>query len=490
MSNASALSRPRTHRQFPHRRSALLLISAVPVAAIAGFAIASGGLLGKIAIVCAVIMLVGTLLWAVFHARIAAGFAAVELPLLLLLASTMTLRERDVTALATNPLDPAGSFRVLCVGAAFVLGMLALTSRHERQYIGRLTTRPFRLYCLYIGVVFLGSFTSVDPKLTLYHAVELLAGMTAIAGAFMVAGAGSTDRLLRVFYWWTVAELASIWIGAVMFPSKAIERIDSPLPLQLNGVFPVISSNGVGTIGAIVGIWSLAVLLCPKEPPGRRRFVTGALAAAGFLTLLLAQYRTGYVATVLALLVLLTLRKRALLAVAIASVAALAWIWGSAIIQRALPFALRGQTSENAAQLTGRFTWWAAAIPVWKESPLIGRGLLTATRFEVLNSLGFGSTSTIHNTWVEALVGTGVIGLTLLVASFLTLFVRASREALNRQGRIVPLLLLVMIAVRSLTGSTIEALDGTLLFGALALSFRDAGQPTQLSKRSARTTRS
>ena len=98
-----------------------------------------------------------------------------------------------------------------------------------------------------------------------------------------------------------------------------------------------------------------------------------------------------------------------------------------------------GNPSNALLTCRGGSDYWSAAIPVWKESPLIGSGLLTATRFEVLNNLGHGAISTIHGTWIEALVGTGVIGLAFLLASFLVLFARAAKEAMLNDGRIVPL---------------------------------------------------
>ena len=104
----------------------------------------------------------------------------------------------------------------------------------------------------------------------------------------------------------------------------------------------------------------------------------------------------------------------------------------ASLVQEAEPFALRGQTTEQASQLSDRVDFWAAAIPVWEESPLTLEGLLTATRFEVLAPLGLEYTAGIHSTWVEALVGTGLIGLSLLSLSFLISFKRALARALRR----------------------------------------------------------
>jgi O-antigen ligase len=127
-------------------------------------------------------------------------------------------------------------------------------------------------------------------------------------------------------------------------------------------------------------------------------------------------------------------------------------IVGPALVRETEPILQRGATVEVISSLSGRLNYWDAALPVWKESPLLGKGLLTASRFQVLAKLGSLYTSSIHGTWVEALVGTGLVGVCLLAASFLICLVRAFAEALRPAGRIVPLVLLAVVLVRSITG--------------------------------------
>jgi O-antigen ligase len=114
---------------------------------------------------------------------------------------------------------------------------------------------------------------------------------------------------------------------------------------------------------------------------------------------------------------------------------------------------------------------------VWEESPLIGKGLLTGTRFEVLAPLGDTYTAGIHSTWVEALVGTGLIGLALLALSFLVTCMRAFVKA-RRSGDLVPVLLLAVLGVRTITGNTFETLLSyqAIIFLWLALSLSDDGK--------------
>ena len=193
--------------------------------------------------------------------------------------------------------------------------------------------------------------------------------------------------------------------------------------------------------------------------------------------MIFAQYRTGYVAVVAGLLVYLLVGRRWVLATTVLMMAVLGVLatGPSSLGKDVEPFALRGQTTEQASELSGRKTYWTAAIPVWEESPLIGRGLLTATRFEVLAPLGDTYTAGIHSTWVEALVGTGLIGLALLALSVLVTCKRAFVAA-RRSGDLVPVLLLAVLAVRTITGNTFEAFsDQAIIYLWLALSLSDEG---------------
>jgi O-antigen ligase len=92
----------------------------------------------------------------------------------------------------------------------------------------------------------------------------------------------------------------------------------------------------------------------------------------------------------------------------------------------------------------------------------------------VLAELGSVYTSSLHGTWVEALVGTGIVGVALLAGSVLVTGTRAFREAIRRGGRVVPLLLITILLVRSITGPTFEvAGSASIMLVALMLLLRD-----------------
>jgi O-antigen ligase len=444
----------------------------------AGSAVASEGSRRTFALSLAALAVGVPTVRAILGRHLRPGFIAVEVPVLLLLLSTLVFRGRSADELAYNPLDAAAQFRVLFVALALILGAMALISRpHAAPSNGRLTSLPIRLYFLYVFVVFLGAPVSIDLPLTAYRGVELITGLIVIVGARRTVGDEAAERIGTVVYWFTVGLLLSVWIGLIVSPDQVKYpnlNPNAPLRWQIQGIWPAIASNGVGALGVLVTFWSLARLRTLPSPSTLRRGLAYSLAGLGVASLVFAQYRTGYVAFVMGLLVYLLFGRRWILATVVVMVVLGAIAMGpSSLVKEAEPYALRGQTTEQASKLSSRVDFWSASIPVWEQSPLIGRGLLTATRFEVLAPLGETYTSTIHGTWIEALVGTGLIGLALLSLSFLITFKRAIARAL-RSGDLVPVLLLTVLAVRSTTGSTVETFSHqAMIFLWLALALSD-----------------
>jgi O-antigen ligase len=444
-------------------------------------AVGAGGLWRSLALGGAALGLGASLSSVVASRRAFRGVLFVEVPVLLLLASSLVWRVRTTDDIAADPLDAAGLVRVGCVGLAGLLALIALVWPAPYQQRAGRTPLPFRLYGAYVLVVFAGAPLSVEPLLTAYRGVELATAVLVLLAARQRVGLEAIPRIGATLYWFMVALVAVVWAEVALFPSLAVAPLlnqAAPVPWNIQGVYPSIASNGVGTLGVTLTIWSLARA---RDRSGQALppLVAYLLAAVGVATLLASQYRTGYGALVVGLGVLLALRNRRLLVVGVLLGAA-GWLafLGPSVVKEATPFLLRGQSTEEARGLTSRVEWWEASIPVWKKSPLVGRGLLTGTRFEVLASLGLRDTGSIHNTWIEVLVGTGLVGLALLAAAAAVSLRRALTLALDHRGSILPLLLLVVMLVRSVTGNTFESFQGleTVTFMWLALSLGDGGR--------------
>lgn len=457
------------------------LLAAFVVAVAAGGAIADGGGVGALLLVAAAGLSLLLFVPLTTPKPFARTYLVVEAPIVLLLVSTLVFRVRDTAALSQNPLDAAAAYRVLCVAAALLLAWTAILDPSRARNSARLPF-PFRLFFVYVGVVFLGAIVSVDPQLTAYRGVELLAGTAAVAGAWRTGGVAAILRIERVIYWSVVALVGTVWLGVALVPSRTVFP-SKPFPISIQGVYPQIASNGVGELGAVLLLWTLGRMISPR--PGMRRRTGIFLIAVGAATLVSAQYRTGYLGVAVTLLVLALIRGRKLLGLlSLVAIVLVGWFSVHSIVHEIQPYALRGESPTKAKELSGRLTFWSKAIPVWRESPVIGRGLGTATRFEVLAPLGLGSTSTIHSTWIEVLVGTGAVGVVLIAAFLLNLWWYALRDLANPRGRAWPALLITFVLVHSATGSTFEIFSSeTLLLLALALTLTARDPSARIPRR-------
>ena len=406
--------------------------------------------------------------------KVRGGYLSLEIPVFLICFSELVWRARDAQALETNPLDAAGLFRLACVSLAAALAVITLfsprTLDRSAESEGLLGSIPFRLYVLYVIVVFIGAPLSILPLVTAYRGFELAAGVLVVAAACYAFGREAIPRVERVLYWFIVGLLGVIWLEVIALPGQALLHTPGPIPLQILGVLPSVASNNVGIYGVLLALWSLARLLNPSERDLSPKLLI-ALSGFGMITLIAAQYRTGYAIFLAGSAILLVLRGRKMLAAVIVSGVAVTTLWGPTLLTQAEPYLLRGESLGQAQQLSGRTNWWELAVPVWRESPWLGKGLLTGTRFEVLAANGYGETSTIHGAWLEALVGTGVIGFGLLLTALLLSWRRAAANASRPNGRIVPLLLLTVLTLRCVTGSSFE-LSGymSLLFLIVAVA--------------------
>jgi O-antigen ligase len=414
------------------------------------------------------------------------SYLNVEIPILLLLATTYSFRHRTAEQLADNPLDAQGIIRLSCNALAFALALNSLLFSKGRVQRGFLTTRPVRLYLLYAAVAVCGIATSVLPLMTGYRVMELLAVIAVVGAVYKDRGREGLQRVQALIYWNFVLLAGSVWIGFLLFPQSALDYVGGPIPYRIHGVYPWVSSNALGNIGITLFFWSLAKLLSPDIEPGPRPAVLKGIIAFGFISLIAAQYRTGYIAFFLVGFLFLIFKRKFLIASTVVAVAVGVLVFLPGVTGSATSVLLRGADFERAGRMSGRVTWWKLAIPVWQEKPWIGGGLQTASRFEVF-AANNKDHSNIHSTWVEALVATGAIGITLLAASVLITWRRAAAAALIPGGTFAPLLLIGIMSVRSLTGGGFEhGGDTTFLYLAIAWGLTDP-QKSPIRQRAARS---
>jgi O-antigen ligase len=256
---------------------------------------------------------------------------------------------------------------------------------------------------------------SVYPAWTLYKSFEYLLDVVLLAVILAVARSARAYKTLLDWTWTlTGVLLGCVWLGVVVWPGEALQASRGLISFQLYGVMPQVSANGVGELGAVMAIVALSRLLLRRRGNSGRAFYSLVLLLA-LATMVIAQTRSAIIGFLLGLVLLLYFSKRLgpifLLIAVVILLASLINIGGLAE-----EYLRRGQSDELVGNLSGRTIWWDAAWDVFMKNPWIGAGAYTS-RFTVLAKLGDLEASSVHNTYLETLVGVGIIGLLPVLAA-------------------------------------------------------------------------
>jgi O-antigen ligase len=132
------------------------------------------------------------------------------------------------------------------------------------------------------------------------------------------------------------------------------------------------------------------------------RSALAAFVAAAALVVLLSR-RTNVIATTFGTLVLVTASS-----------------FGSAF----LSYFRRGQDAQLLESLSGRTDWWRFGWARFLERPWTGYGAFAGGRFASLAEMGDRFTSSLHNTYLEAMLGIGILGPLLVLACLIIVWWR------------------------------------------------------------------
>ena len=245
----------------------------------------------------------------------------------------------------------------------------------------------------------------------------------------------------------------SVCLGAVIWPHEAFGASPGLISLQLQGVVPILSENGVGHVSAILAVVALSrVLRRQQNRRGHLFYLAIFIIAVG--TMILSQTRSAILGFLLGVALLLYFSRRfGAIAVLASAVLILYLATGAGGLFH--EYMRRGQNQEAVASLSGRTGWWEFGWNEFTKSPWLGLGAFTS-RFTVLAKLGEDSTSTIHNTYLETALGVGIIGLLPVVAALVGTwrwlvreFRRPSCSSTRRDLAVEAMAILGVIIVRS-----------------------------------------
>lgn len=331
---------------------------------------------------------------------------------LLLFLSYLNFRPRSAQDIQGTPVDTWALYRIVLVAlVACVLG--ARLAVRKGEWLGPLFRGLPGLLSAYVLVSLVSTLWSVYPAWTLYRSLEYWVDVALLAA--IVAAVKSAETYRTLFDWTLtlyVLLVSSAWWGVLAWPKLALTPVPGLVGVELTGVFPAVASNGVGELAAVLAIMALARLLTASGRPAPRALHL-LLLLASLATLFLSQARSAIVGLLAGVALLMVFGRRlALAAMALAaSLPLLAWGASEWLHQ----YFLRGQSAEMFSSLSGRVDWWDAGWQEFIKAPLTGLGAYTA-RFAVLAKTGETDVSTIHNSYLEVLLGTSFWGLIPVVA--------------------------------------------------------------------------
>jgi O-antigen ligase len=350
-----------------------------------------------------------------------------------LFLSDLTFRIRTAEAVIENPLDPWGLYRVGLVAIVAAALSMRLALRATKT-LANLSTGPVGWLAVFGIVSLVSAAWSVYPSWTVYKSLEFLTDVALLAA--IVATVRNWREYKTIVDWtWVLygTLLLVVWAGVLVWPGVALEPSRGVLGYSLSGVVPAVPPNTVGRVAAVLAVIALIRLL---RPTAHRGFYALAFVLS-LATLIFAQSRGPFAAFLAALTVtLIALRRWGILtAVALATLVVLL-IPGPR--EAAWQFVLRGQDAELFQSLSGRTDWWGYAWERFRDRPIVGYGGYAGPRFAVLANIGQSETSTLHNTLLEVLLSTGVLGLVPVVAAVLsvcTALWRARSRALSDEDQ-------------------------------------------------------
>lgn len=342
----------------------------------------------------------------------------------LCILSVWIFRRRGSDQLAQNPIDAAALIRILSVAFTGVI-IFAIGFINRKGIIRQLLKGLPGIMFVYGLVGVFSTFYSRFPMLSLYKSCEIIVDVGIIA--FFLSSYPSQLEMKRWIdlSWFIVALLiALVWIEAIILPGRAFRPISAYefaldhalFPIQLHGILPPTTPNGVGFLAATLSVISLSRALNVSFHKDRIIYIISFLV--GMVTLILAQARTSFIGGMLAIMTVLLLSKRIKPLIFIILLFIILSIYVD-IYSPILEYILRGQTPKQFQSLSGRMNWWSVGWKYFTKSPIYGYGFGAGVRYVVFSDIGKLFGSTIHNSWLEVLVNLGIIGMIPVAITFL-----------------------------------------------------------------------
>jgi O-antigen ligase len=371
----------------------------------------------------------------------------------LLFLSALVLRVRPEAAVVESPVDSWNFLRIALVGWVGA-SMMVNAALAKPVWPFRLLHGVPGVLVLYSALAVASTAWSAYPLLTLYKSFEFLTAVALVVAIIDREGSSQAYGNVVDLTWALYGcLLLSVWCGAIAWPERALLWEAGKAGVQLQGALPILHANTVGEVSAMLALVCVSRLL-HRHGQSRRELLCLILLVC-MVTLALSQTRTAWFGFLLGIGAMAAAMAPARFAAALSVVL----VAGVALISLgglAVPQILRLETGVSPEALSGRWEWWAAAWESFRASPLIGHGAYAAGRFVVLAELGQSRAASLHSTYVETLVGTGLVGVGVVVVALcwtwwvlLRAAVGRRRGSADRQPTVEAVGVLALLTVRS-----------------------------------------
>jgi hypothetical protein len=373
----------------------------------------------------------------------------------------------DLARLQSGLPDPTRTLRVLIYTGMFMLSAFVLINDPKRW---TLSGRGVQWALFYAFFATISALYSVYPLISAWKGFEVV---TLTMVAFVISKQLQDEEgvrwLLDVASLIALYMVLTVMVAIVLYPHEALKQIDELTGVGYigsRGLVPVINSSTQGAYAAILAISAIIPLLNRNKVLRRDKSYVGliVLACLGIALLLLARSRTQIFAFCFALMGVLFFGRHRLLAAITALMGAIVALTSDTVLN----FIFRGQTAEQFTSFTGRTTVWNEVMEIVYQSPIIGHGFYAAQR----QIYGSGS---VDNTYLEALVGLGLVGLVLLVIpviitgiSLLKLRLKIVAKSPRQMLWLYAMAFFVFLVVRSIASPTFASQHPMLVFYLMA----------------------
>lgn len=304
---------------------------------------------------------------------------------------------------------------------------------------------------------------SISPVISLWKGFEvftlLLTSVALSTKMRTMADIKSTLSILSLLLFFFVVTL---YVGVALFPGEAFSKLELSTAIVVRGLGPKMNANTATQVSALLAMMAFPIALYTKNMKSKPIWVVFGI---GLGAMLLGHSRTSVFAFSFAVIAVLFFSGRKLITMLVVTVGAVSVL----LLEAVLEYIYRGQNEAVFTSLTGRTLFWERAFVYIKQSPIVGHGFYAAQR-ELMG------TSTVDSTYVDILIGLGVVGLVIftipVVLAGLKLLKTRPRESDADESKIIWMQLLsiyILLVVRSLTAPSFQVLHPSLVFFSIFL---------------------